>query len=71
MQTLVFNTVNKTIKVYADHAEMSQILYDINHVSTVRIDSGFYEIMEKHSDGFTKPVLRLPISNTIMLLQHE
>lgn len=71
MQTLVFNTVNKTVKVYEDHAELSQRLYDINDVSTVRIEGSYYEVMQKHSDGFVKPILRLPISNTIMLLQHE
>lgn len=71
MQTLIFNTANKTVKLYREHPETSEILFQINDVPTVKIEKNFYEVYQLHPDSFNKPVLRLPISNTIMLLQHS
>jgi hypothetical protein len=71
MQTLVFNTATKTVKVYRDHPETSERLYHINDVPTVKIEPNFYEVMQKDVFGSVKPLLRLPVSSTIMFLEHQ
>jgi hypothetical protein len=68
MQTLIFNTTNKTVKVYNGHAEDGILLYDILNVPTVRIEPNYYEVMQKDLES-TRPILRLPISNTIMFIE--
>jgi hypothetical protein len=68
MQTLVFNTTTKTIKVYSDLKTM-EIIYDFFNVPTVKVYENYYEVIQK--DEFDKhyPVLRLPIANTNMIIQ--
>jgi hypothetical protein len=71
MQTLIFNTTTKEVKLYEGPKESSKLLEMITDAPTVRIsDSGYYEVMKK-LDGDEKniPVLRVPISNTNMFIE--
>jgi hypothetical protein len=71
MQTLVFNTTEKTVKVYEGHLESSKILFNYENVPTVKCVGGdfqYYEVMQKNDEGKSEPVLRLPISNTNMVI---
>lgn len=72
MQTLVFNTTTKTVKIYSGKMEGSEILYQFNNVPTVKKDENFYEVMEEieNEDGLKSrfPVARLPIANTNMII---
>ena len=68
MQTLIFNTTEKTIKVQ----EGGNVLFDLENITTVKPLDGYYEVMQRvDSDtapsGYSAiPVLRLPICATIM-----
>lgn len=69
MQTLVFNTTTKTVLVKAVD---STILYEFNEIPTVKIESGYYEVIQIDSafaDGRKIPVARFPIANTNMLIK--
>lgn len=70
MQTLVFNTTTKTVKLYKDVAEQSELLYYLVDCPTVKCigENMYYEIMQKVDDK-TIPVLRVPISNTNMVIE--
>jgi len=72
MQTLVFNTTTKTVKIYSGKMEASEILYQFQNVPTVKKDDNFYEVMEEieNTDGLKSrfPVGRFPISNTNMII---
>jgi len=64
MIKLTFNTTDKTV-----HVDLGQLHFeDYLNVSTVQIREGYYEVMIK-SDEKSKPVLRVPISNTIMFIE--
>ena len=64
MIKLKFNTTEKTVR-----ADLGQLHFeDYSNVSTVHIREGYYEVMIK-SDEKSKPVLRVPISNTIMFIE--
>lgn len=69
MQTLVFNTSTKSVKLYEGQIERSSILFEIDNVPTVKILEGFYEVRQKDFEDKTFPILRLPISNTNMLIK--
>jgi hypothetical protein len=67
MQTLVFNTTTKTVKLYKGEAEKTELLYNLDNIPTVKPGSdGYYEVMQKTSDEKTIPVLRLPVASTNM-----
>lgn len=69
MQTLIFNTTTKSIKVYENFtSENQKILMEMTSIPTVKVCDGFYEVIQ--SDEFEKkyPVLRLPIANTNMVI---
>jgi hypothetical protein len=70
MQTLVFNTTTKTVKIYEGNVN-SQILFSFDNIPTVKCipDSNYYEVMQKPSELTTVPVFRAPISNTNMLIE--
>jgi len=78
MQTLVFNTTTKSVKVTEDKPLDSKILYQFDNVPTVRVMELYYEVMEEtineekslsHDNPKTRvPVARFPISNTNMLI---
>lgn len=68
MQTLIFNTTEKTVKFRNDRQEVT----DYENVSTVKCSElGFYEVMQKVDDETNSsiPVFRAPISNTNMLIR--
>jgi hypothetical protein len=72
MQTLVFNTTTKEVTLLDGPTRKSNILESFTNVSTVKInEAGFYEIMQKTSDETNSaiPVMRVPISNTNMLIE--
>lgn len=71
MQTLVFNTTDKTAKLYEGSKSESKLITMFDEVPTVRVsDSGYYEVMKKNDkDEKNVPVLRVPISNTNMLIE--
>jgi len=72
MQTLVFNTTTKLVKIYSGKMEGSEILYQFLNVPTVKKDENYYEVMEEieNSDGIKSryPVGRFPIANTNMII---
>jgi len=75
MQTLVFNTTRKTVKVYEGIAEQSIISYEFSNISTVKPkEEGYYELIKKEARGedileTSRPVARFSISNTNMLIE--
>lgn len=71
MQTLVFNTTTKIVKLLNGHRGSSIILETFENVPTVKVLDTYYEVMQKvNNDEYTSavPVLRVPISNTNMLI---
>jgi hypothetical protein len=67
MYKLVFDTAMKTVTVFQD--ELNSFSFD--DVTTVKPEQNFYEIVQKDpNDGKPKPVLRLPISSTLMIIKH-
>lgn len=73
MQTLVFNTTTKSVKVYDGNPEKSELIYQYEFVPTVKVlELGFYEVMQtdKLTDEEKRyPVARFPIQNTNMILK--
>jgi hypothetical protein len=71
MQTLTFNTTTKEVKLLSGPVGTSLVLESFENVSTVKCSElGFYEIMQKQDmeTNSAIPVLRVPISNTNMLI---
>jgi hypothetical protein len=71
MQTLVFNTSTKSVKLYEGN-ESSPFLYTFDSIPTVKIEVGYYQVMQidKTSVEETRvPVARFPIANTNMLIK--
>jgi hypothetical protein len=69
MQTLIFNTTTKSIKLYENYSSDNQkTVAEMSSIPTVKVCDGFYEVIQ--SDEFEKkyPVLRLPIANTNMVI---
>ena len=67
MQTLIFNTTDKTVNVYSGQvARNSELIYQFDNVPTVKVQEGYYEVMQKGDDERSIPILRLPISATNM-----
>lgn len=69
MQTLLFNTTTKSVKLYEGLTSSGKILLELENIPTVKVLEGYYEVIQ--SDEFDKkyPVLRLPISNTNMIIK--
>jgi hypothetical protein len=71
MQTLVFNTTTKSAKIYIGD-ENSAILYIFDSVPTVKIEEGYYQVMQVDGTSTEEkrvPVARFPIANTNMLIK--
>ena len=68
MQTLVFNTTTKTVKVYDGLTTNGTPIMDLGQVPTVKPLEGYYEVMQKDEFEKSFPVLRLPISNSNMII---
>ena len=70
LQTLVFNTKDKTVKVYLGSQPEGKIIYSYINVPTVQVKERYYEVMVRNDDNTsTIPVMRLPISNTNMIIE--
>ena len=69
MQTLVFNTTTKTVKVYEGTPEKSEILYHLDSVPTVKVLVQHYEVMQKDEFDKSSPVLRVGIQTTNMIIK--
>lgn len=70
MQTLVFNSTEKTVKIY-EGTVGTVILFSFENVPTVKCipDTNYYEVMQRTSESSTIPVFRAPIANTNMLIE--
>jgi hypothetical protein len=71
MQTLVFNTSTKSAKLYEGN-ESTSILYTFDSVPTVKIEDGYYQVMQVDGTSVEEkrvPVARFPIANTNMLIK--
>lgn len=69
MQTIIFNTTEKTLEFYDGSSEgfLTLARKTYNDISTVKIlDQGIYEVFQKESDGKNYPIARFPIANTNM-----
>lgn len=74
MQTLIFNTAAKKVNLLNGPRGNAQVLETFENVSTVRVEVNHYEIMQKLStdeEAKSVPVMRVPISQTNMILIHE
>jgi hypothetical protein len=72
MQTLVFNTSTKSVKLYEGTFEDSTVLYTFNDTPTVKIEDGYYQVMQIDGTSVEEkriPVVRFPITNTNMLIK--
>lgn len=69
MQTLLFNTTTKTVKLYEGKMTNSEILSIFDNVPTVKVLESHYEVMQKDEFDKSFPILRVPISNTNMYIQ--
>ena len=70
LQTLVFNTTEKTIILYEGQLETSTILFSYDNVPTVKVSENYYEVMMRKGENSSIPVLRLPILNTNMVIKN-
>lgn len=69
MQTLIFNTTEKTVKVYESSRADGSILCKFDSVPTVKIYDGYYEVKQKDEDEKTYPVARFPVNRTNMFIE--
>ena len=71
MQTLTFNTTTKQVKLLDGPRGSSVVTETFNNVSTVKIEDGFYQVMQKTNEDTNSaiPVMRVPISNTNMIIE--
>ena len=69
MQTLKFDTTNRIVILYSGHLESSTILLTYENIPTVKVtESGFYEVHQSDENKKVSPILRVPISNTNMVI---
>lgn len=71
MQTLTFNTTTKQVTLLDGPRGSSVITETFSNVSTVKIEDGFYQVMQKTSEDTNSsiPVMRVPIANTNMIIE--
>ena len=71
MQTLLFNTTNKEVKLFSSSLHESKLLLMFTDIPTVRMSSdGYYEVMKRDElNDRNIPVLRVPIANTNMVIE--
>jgi hypothetical protein len=67
-QTLVFDTTEKKVTLFQGLVKNDEIVYEFKDVPTVKIETGYYEVMQRTETGVV-PVLRVPMANTNMLMQ--
>ena len=67
MQALIFNTSDKIVYL-KEEVNTTEYIIKWENVPTVRVDTNYYEVMQK-KDGVTSiPVFRAPIANTNMVI---
>ena len=69
MIKLTFYTTEK--KVVVDFDNFDKETYE--NTPTVQVRDGYYEVMKRNDNGVVtavKPILRVPISQTIMFIQN-
>ena len=66
MQTLIFNTTDRTVNVYQGQVGKSDLIFQFDNVPTVKVQEGYYEVMQKVDDDRPIPILRLPVAATNM-----
>lgn len=66
MQTVIFNTTDKTVNVYQGQVGKSDLIFQFDNVPTVKVQDGYYEVMQKGDDERSIPILRLPVAATNM-----
>lgn len=65
MNKLTFNTTKKIVTFVSEKDE-----YKYENIKTVKPQNGYYELMQEENEK-TYPVLRVPINDTIMYLEHD
>lgn len=69
MQTLTFNSTTRKVQLWVGTRGDSKLLETFENVPTVKIENGYYEVMQKSGEnGGVVPVLRVPMANTNMLI---
>lgn len=68
MQTLIFNTTQKFVKLHIGQSTEGDIIASFDNVPTVKVLEGYYEVMQKDEFEKSFPILRVPISNTLMFI---
>lgn len=74
MQTLIFDTTKKQAILLNGPRGSSTVIESFNDVSTVKVNVAHYEVMQKigedldWQDRSAIPVMRVPISNTNMII---
>ena len=70
MKTLVFNTTTKMVKLLNGSRAEGLIIESFENVPTVKIQDGFYEVMQKTNEDTNSaiPVMRSPIAITNMII---
>ena len=70
MQTLKFNTTKKTATLSSTSGNYLEVVATYDNVPTVKVLDGYYEVMQTIIDeNRVIPVLRVPISNTNMIIE--
>jgi hypothetical protein len=69
MQTLKFNTTKKTATLSSTSGNYLEVVATYDNVPTVKVLGGYYEVMQTVEDNRVIPVLRVPISNTNMIIE--
>ena len=70
MQTLVFNTTTKEVTLWSELPKntTSEVLDKWVNIITVKIENGYYEVIQKDESGKVFPIFRCPIANTNMII---
>lgn len=70
MQTLKFNTTQRTATLSSTSGNYLEVVATYDNVPTVKVLDGYYEVMQTIIDeNRVIPVLRVPISNTNMIIE--
>lgn len=71
MQTLVFNTTKKFVILYEGARDEGKVIERMENIPTVVVKETYYEVIQKKDPVYTLPVMRLPVSNTNMIIIKE
>ena len=74
MQTLMFNSTIKRVQLWEGSKGNSKLIETFDNVPTVKVENGYYEVMQKLGEnggvvGGVVPVLRVPMANTNMFIE--